>query len=436
MAGPYRAYRAERIIPLRGEKRAVGAALEAPAKVVRDGVLLTRDGVTEAVEPYATYRRRGLPGAALVDLGNVCMTPGLVNAHCHLELSWLAGKTRSGGGFAQWLRSLIASLREPLPDASDASGVPDGLDTSDTAEEPIGNGIIRDAGRKALWDMLDNGMVHVGDVGSRNTRMICEAAGAARAERGLPYPVTHFLEAFGFGPPENAGAVPEFVDADGYTPLCAAAVPDYGLEHCAVAGHALYSTGPEAMRAAQQWCARRNKPFSMHLAESEEEEEALYGGTGPLHDIFRTGVLPREWKAPGMGSVSYADSLGLLTPGTLAVHCVQCSETDIALLAGRRTAVCLCPRSNTYIGVGAAPALKMAEAGVLLCVGTDGLSSNHDLDLRMEVIALCDKHGFSPFAALRTATVNGAAVFGLHAQGTLEPGRHAAFSLWEPAVFF
>jgi len=279
-------------------------------------------------------------------------------------------------------------------------------------------------------------VVHVGDIGSRNTRMVCEAAGTARAERGLPYPVTHFLEAFGFGPPENAGAVPGLVDAGGYTPLCAAAVPDNGLEHCAVAGHALYSTGPEAMRAALKWCVLHDKPFSMHLAESEEEEEALRRGTGPLHDIFRSGVLPREWKAPGMGSVAYADSLGLLTPGTLAVHCVQCSAADIAIFAERGTAVCLCPRSNAYIGVGAAPASHMAEAGVLLCVGTDGLSSNHDLDLRMEVTALCDTHGFSPFAALRTATVNGAAVFGLQTQGTLEPGRHAAFSLWDSEVFF
>jgi cytosine/adenosine deaminase-related metal-dependent hydrolase len=314
----------------------------------------------------------------------------------------------------------VAALREPLPGGHafvDASG------------------FMQTLYRRTLNDMLNTGTAHVGDVGGRYVSLTYQAACHVAQEHNIPYPLTHFLEVLGFGPPELEGVLPKAVAAQGYAPLCAAALPEEAFPHCAVSGHALYSTSPEGLRAALVWCEERRRPFSLHLAESIDEQECLRQGTGTLHDLLAVNMLPPGWSAPGLGAVEYAGRLGLLTPRTLAVHCVQCSDADIERLVRGGSAVCLCPRSNTYIGVGKAPAEAMAEAGVMLCLGTDGLSSNHDLDMRRELAALRDEHGFSPRAALRIATVNGAAVLGLPLLGTLEPGKAASFSLWDVDMF-
>lgn len=423
-APEYKICRAKYIIPLVQEKQALGQkALDAPLAVYDDAVLVTRGGIVEAVESYASYRRSGRRGA-FIDLGDVCLAPGLINAHCHLELSSLAGKTLSGHGFAAWMRSLVAALHEPLHKDGQAVG-----DDAARAE----------ACAKALCDMADAGVAHVGDVGSRFTRMVHLAGLALARERDMPYPLTHFLEVLGFmpesGPEPGAQALPEAIAAGGYTPACVGDLPEDVYRHCAVSGHALYSTAPEGLRAALDWCERHERPFSLHLAESEEEEQCLEYGRGALHALLAPVMLPRGWAAPGQRAVAYAERLGLLTPRTMAVHCVQCSDTDIERIARAGASVCLCPRSNAYIGVGRAPAGKMARAGIRLCLGTDGLSSNHDLDLRRDVEALCADHDFSPQAALRVATVNGAAVFGRLNLGALEPGKAACFSLWEADRF-
>jgi len=416
MDAPLHAYRAQRIISLAGEKQARGCdALDAPVRALENAVLLARGGRVEAVETYAEYRRRAHHDSALTDLGDVCIAPGLVNAHCHLELSHLAGKTVNGRGFAVWVRSLLTALQEPLPSGRTPENDPDFLQALYV---------------RTLSDALDAGTAHQGDVGSRYASLLWQAAHRAAQERNMPYPLTHFLEILGFEPPDTTGTLPAAIAAQGYAPLCAAALPKDALSHCAVAGHALYSTAPEGLRAALAWCEEKDRPFNLHLAESEEEQECLRQGRGALFDLLAPILLPPDWSAPGLGAVEYAERLGLLTPRTLAVHCVQCSEADIACLARNRTAVCLCPRSNAYIGVGKAPAHAMAGAGILLCLGTDGLSSNQDLDMRKELAALHEEHGFSLRAALRIATVNGAAVLGLPLLGTLEPGKAACFSLW------
>ena len=76
----------------------------------------------------------------------------------------------------------------------------------------------------------------------------------------------------------------------------------------------------------------------------------------------------------------------------------------------------------------------LAEAGVLLCLGTDGLTSNTDLDVRQEAVAL-QEQGLSPEALVRMLTVNGAAALGRGDLGTLEPGRPARWAVlpntWE-----
>ena len=133
-----------------------------------------------------------------------------------------------------------------------------------------------------------------------------------------------------------------------------------------------------------------------------------------------------------MSAVAYADSLGLLDGRTLAVHCVQAGPRDIEMLAASGASVCLCPRSNRWIGVGDAPAAALHAAGVPLCIGTDSLASNADLDLWEELRAL---RALLPVTTslmdlLAMVTRNPAKVLGIDGEyGSLEAGRRAAWAI-------
>lgn len=402
------AFRARTVIPCAESGPARGlAALDAPLPELDDAVLLTGNGRIEAVESYKCFRRRAVSAYVFTDLGETRLVPGLVNAHSHLELSYLHGRTPGGGGFAHWMRGLVSLL---------------GL--------PVEEDRLVEALRQALGSALQGGTAHIGDIGSRRPELVAEAALLQAGGPGAAYPVTHFLEVFGHALPGGMSpAAPPELNVCKLTPACAASLPQERHGNCAAAGHALYSTEPEAMRAAREWCAARGRPFSLHLAESVEEEDCLLHGRGDLHDLLRLRVLPKDWRAPGIRPVPYAARIGLLGPGVLAVHAVHCDADDIVLIAGAGASVCLCPRSNAFINVGQAPAKAMAGAGIALCLGTDSLASNHSLDMFEEMRAARETYGFSSRAVLRMATLNGAHALGLAHLGSLAPGKAARFAV-------
>ena len=111
------------------------------------------------------------------------------------------------------------------------------------------------------------------------------------------------------------------------------------------------------------------------------------------------------------------------------MHGVQLEPAEVTALAASGSALCLCPRSNEYLAVGTAPVAALLESGLLCCLGTDGLSSNTDLDVRQEAVFLRERLDVAPQALIRCLTVNGAAALGLAGYGRLEPGSRAVFSV-------
>jgi cytosine/adenosine deaminase-related metal-dependent hydrolase len=140
-------------------------------------------------------------------------------------------------------------------------------------------------------------------------------------------------------------------------------------------------------------------------------------------------LLPENWHAPGMRPPAYAESLGLLGPRVLAVHGVQLNAGEAARLAASGAALCLCPRSNNNLGLNVPPVFRLMESGLLLCLGTDGLVSNDDLDVRQEAVYLRETLDVPSEALVRLLTVNGAAALGLENTGQLTPGSAAGFCI-------
>lgn len=348
-----------------------------------DGGRITRVGAT-ASAPAATNVR---------DLGDVALMPGLVNAHTHLELSHLRHQIAASDQFVAWVRGVMASRRaRPDPSAAEVlAGIRAGIDES-----------------------LRCGTVLVGDIS--NTLVPY----APLAESALA--ATLFYELIRFNAPDPAGLVAEAcVRLD--------ALDGAGHVRPALAAHAPYSVAPSVFTAIRGAMDRwPQRPCSVHLAESRDESEFLANGTGEWRQFLeQVGSWDPAWTPPRLTPVAALDALGFLTDRTLAVHGVQMTADDLALLAVRGTTLVTCPRSNGYTGAGVPPVSAFYASGVRVAVGTDSLASTPDLNVFAELAALRALAPAVPAASmLESATLNGARALGFASDfGTLEPGRRA-----------
>ena len=364
-------------------------------KAINNGALLIQETGNGdrimAVGSYASLQKESFH--KIVDLGTVTIAPGLINAHTHLEISHLFGMTIGNRDFVPWLKSLVPHLEQPPDDKA--------LDS-------------------AFKEMRSCGTVFVADMAGRHAKQL---TGFLKENN-----FAHWLmvQHFGFAVPDDKTPLPP-TTAENTNPEIV------DLNNFCRAGHAFYSTDAATLQAAKKWDQQRLLPFALHLAESSGESELLNNGRGELAEFFRVaGILPPDFRAPGCSPVAYAEKLHLLDEMTLAIHCVKIDQSDIDTLAHHRVNVCLCPRSNAFIGVGRAPWEKLHQAGINLCLGTDSLTSNYDLNLWHELeFLLAEKNSTIDFATgLAMLTRNPARALIIDTDyGTLEPGKKAAWSI-------
>ena len=145
----------------------------------------------------------------------------------------------------------------------------------------------------------------------------------------------------------------------------------------------------------------------------------------------------------GSTPVRHLHRLGLFERRVIAAHCVHLDDEDIEILAEKKVGVAHNPGSNLKLGSGIAPAARLLDTGVTVGLGTDGASSNNNLDLleEMRLAALLAKgKAMEPTLiparqALQMATINGASLLGLADVGILKEGFKAdliALNLKEP----
>ena len=193
--------------------------------------------------------------------------------------------------------------------------------------------------------------------------------------------------------------------------------------------HAPYSVSPALFRAVAAWNTARSGFQTVHLAESQAEIDFLAKGDGYFEGLLkRRGRWVPDFQPPKAGAAAYLGGLGFLGPRTLTVHGAQLSAADCALLAGTRTWLVLCPRANRYTGAGSPPVPELLKAGVNLCLGTDSLAGNWDLNLFGEMLWLYRNFPACPGDLwLRQGTLNGARALGRDQEfGSLTPGKQAA----------
>jgi cytosine/adenosine deaminase-related metal-dependent hydrolase len=325
-------------------------------------------------------------GGPVEDLGNVAILPGLVNAHTHLELSWMRGQVPPGTSMPQWASRLMALRRA----------------VSSEPPEPIVD---------AIAEARASGTCLVGDV--TNTFATFEPLLDSDLSAVL------FRELLGFSAPDPEGLVKQVSEQ------IADLTPVEWLRPCLVP-HAPYSVSPALLQAIAR--ASRGRPFSIHLGESAQEVEFLQKGTGEWRALLEAlNVWNPSWTPPACGPVEYLQRLGLVDANLVAVHGVQFTDGDLSRLASAGATVVACPRSNTWTGAGDPPVERFYASGVRVAVGTDSLASVENLNLFAELAAVRRlAPGVSAGRLLESATRAGATALGFQADfGSIEPGKRA-----------
>ena len=331
----------------------------------------------------------------VASLGNVAILPALVNAHTHLELSYLHGRVPPSTSFNDWVMALMA-LRRDHPD-------------------PTAPAII-EAARHAIARARASGTGLFGDVSNTlvTVPLLRDAGMAAHV----------FYELIGFSHPDPVGRVREARAAADAAAIGADSV------RVSLAPHAPYSVSSALFMAIRADVdAHPDSVTTVHLGESAAEVELLRQGSGPARVMLeRLGVWSNEWQIPGVSPTAYVASLGFLGADSLVVHGVQFTREDLARVKTAGSPLVSCPRSNTYVGVGAPPLESFYAAGVPVAFGTDSLASVADLDMFAE---LAEARRIAPTVSarelLRSATLTGAQALRYDDDyGSIAAGKRAA----------
>jgi cytosine/adenosine deaminase-related metal-dependent hydrolase len=351
---------------------------------IADGVVTIEGEQIAAVEPFS-----GQSNA--VDLGNVAIVPGLVNAHTHLEFGGLERPLGEAGmPFPDWIREVLRFRESSANSATDADA--------------------GDAIHSGLYESARSGVATIGDIVLQLPTSAIEP----------PLERVAFVEL----------RAPRASDVPAAMKLARAASNEHGV---GLSPHAPYTVHHELLTSAVELSKRRQCPLAMHLAESREELQYLRDGTGPFRELL---AERGAWEAGAVPANSTPfDYLQRLARAdrALVIHGNYLDDREIDFLAARadRMAVVYCARTHAYFKHAPYPLATMLDRGVSLALGTDSRASNPDLNLFEEIRFVARQHGISPRTALQLGTFNGACALGIAQQaGSLASGKLANLAIF------
>lgn len=367
-------FRAKWIVPVEGRP------LEGGAVAVHDGRIVT---VSERAPEHA------------IDLGEVAIIPGLVNAHSHLEFSALSEPLSPGLPFTEWLQRVVAYRRE----------------------HPT---IVSQAIERGLTEALQGGTTLIGDIAT---------SGWTPKDYSLPNRVGPRVVVF----QELLGLSPQRIEP--LQQLAEVHLRDEAngaIARQMLSPHAPYSVHPEVLEhAVQLTAAHRGRTLAIHLAETVAERELLASGTGEFRTFLETmGV----WQDHLFGGRSYTDLLEQLgeLPRGLLIHGNDLRDQELMRLAQfPHLTLVYCPRTHAAFGHPPHPWLTLLSLGGSVAIGTDSRASNPDVNLWNELQFLADRFPDVPHhTILKMATLNGASGLGLRSEcGSVTPGKRADFAI-------
>ena len=363
------------------------------------GVLLKKGIVTltdQGVIADITDTKGELNEIAGLEFFSGMITPGFVNAHCHLELSHLYDLFPEKKGLPAFLKS-VNELRN-----------------SDPAH-------ITDQARKGDAELWQNGVVAVGDVSNTNKTF------ALKVQSKIAYHT--FVEALGFSPGKAEKAFSMASDAFNEA-------RDMGLP-VSIVPHSPYSISRELFDKIFTFSAAKGTILSMHNQECSAEDDLYLSGTGEIyhHLTQNLGLDLSAFRPSGCSALESVIGWLPTENNLLLVHNIRTRQKDIDLIGQARsltkTWFVICPRSNLFIEDRLPDIELFRKNNLQICIGTDGLSSNKKLSVLEEMKTIQTHFPDIPFPEIVTwATRNGAEALSMNKwAGTIEIGKRPGLNL-------
>lgn len=303
------------------------------------------------------------------------VVPGLVNAHCHVELSHLKGRFRKGSGMAGFIDQ-INELRDVV-------------------------------GRDEKIRLLSEEMSSLWKQGVSAMADISNCSDSFEVKAASPMYTRTFLEVFGTEPEDCAGVMSSVSELK-------READSYGID-ASVTPHSCYTMSPELVTAASAEGLSTGY-LSYHSQESGQEEDMIRYGRGAMWDNRKAAGMSTP-PVTGTSSLEYFVSRLLEAHAApfdehiLLVHnvCLTEEAARAALAVMNRPYWAVCPLSNIFIHNELPPLELMRSLGLKITLGTDSLSSNDTLDMVAEMYCISRAFPDIPLGEiLQWASLNGA----------------------------
>jgi cytosine/adenosine deaminase-related metal-dependent hydrolase len=323
------------------------------------------------------------------------LIPGLINTHCHLELSHMIGKVDTGTGLIDFIKGVVSKRN-------------------------VEHEIILEAIDKAEKEMLDGGIVAVGDISNVTDTF------AQKNKGNLRYYT--FVEYFDFL--QNQDAQREF---DKYKAVYDQLELKNGSKKSCVP-HAPYSVSEKLFSLINEANKDEISTISIHNQETPPENELFLHGSGGFVDFYGAfGINMNNFKPNGRTAIHYALEQMDSRHRTLFVH-NSLTTTDDIRFAHRwnpKTYWATCPNANLYIENRMPLYKNFLDTDAKVTIGTDSLTSNWSLSILSEMQTIARFQSYvSDETILKWATLNGAEALGFEADlGSLEIGKKPGINL-------
>jgi cytosine/adenosine deaminase-related metal-dependent hydrolase len=327
------------------------------------------------------------------------ITPGFVNAHCHLELSHLYDKMPEHTGLIGFIKQLQQIRNQSKEDIEEAS---------------------------MLWQqkMYDEGIVAVGD--------ICNGTNSLKAKQKEILHYHNFLELFSFTPEKANESLQHGLSLlNQFNNV----VFNKTKFTSTISPHAPYSTSLELIKLIAEIPHKTQFPLFIHNQECEAELKMYLEGNGDFIDMLHSfGISTKHWQIQPKGSMLTIANLLQQNTKMLWVHNTfsTASEIDSVMNILPNSFFCLCPNANLFIE-NKLPNFDLFQSYKdKVCLGTDSLASNYQLSIISEMQTIQQNANIDFDTLLEWATLNGAKALGFEDTiGSIEIGKIPGLNLVE-----
>lgn len=361
--------------------------------LIENALVILPEGAEDVIRETSLYieedritgigdKPAGFTADKVIDGKDKLVIPGLINCHTHSYMSFMRN-VADDLSFMDWLFGTIDPIEQQMTDEDTYWGA-----------------------NLAIIEMMKSGTTCFNDM-----QMNIHQTTRAVKESGMRAVICRGLVGSGNDEAGQSRLRQAYEERD--------AAKDCDRLTFKLGPHAPYTCDDEFLKIVAAEAKKENMGIHVHLSESESEISQIQE---------KYGCTP----------IALAEKCGIFDVPTIAAHCVQVTDEDIAILKRKKVSVVTNPASNMKLGNGFAPIAKMLDAGINVCLGTDGAASNNCLNMFHELSLLTLIHkgtGKTPQCVsakegFRIATINGAKALGLEKEiGSIKVGKKADLAM-------